>query len=411
MCLNPIEQASRRLLIIADQDARLAWALSLAAVFGRNGYQIAGCLPSSFVGVPALGHGLSSVSTYQIMSDLWARFEVTDYDVVVLGLGGGNHIKFLTALREYVATISSSKRPIVITGFSGLIDPTELHGLLCRVGSDIICINSEAALTAFTQSLHLLGLPTSSLQLTGYVRDYLNHPAPTSPESIKTVMYVEQHRVLADKYQQEYVIDRINDYARKFPERRVLVKLRKRSTKQGLAFFSQFDLESYWKKRFSPLPGNLAFVDGPADTLLPSVDLLLSFSSTMIIEALILGKRAAVISDLGIQNRYGNQVFVGSGLLTSFSALLHDVLPTVCENWKAQHITFGAAVVAQLIARTESLLASQATSGDALAMPAPAYVERDNRFLYRFKSFNSNKSRSVFSKILHFLTNQFSSMS
>ena len=69
------------------------------------------------------------------------------------------------------------------------------------------------------------------------------------------------------------------------------------------------------------LPPNVRFDYTPIAEALPTTDLLLTMSSTACLEALDHGCRVGLILDLGVHERYGNHVFLDSGLLRTFSQL------------------------------------------------------------------------------------------
>ena len=68
------------------------------------------------------------------------------------------------------------------------------------------------------------------------------------------------------------------------------------------------------------LPANFSIDYTPIGEQLPTVDLLITVSSTACLEALDHGSRVALVLDLGLHERYGNHVFLDSGLLRTCAA-------------------------------------------------------------------------------------------
>jgi hypothetical protein len=66
---------------------------------------------------------------------------------------------------------------------------------------------------------------------------------------------------------------------------------------------------------------------------LATTDLLITMSSTASLEALNRGCRVALVLDLGIHERHGNQVFLHSGLLRTFSQIRRDDIGIADPHW------------------------------------------------------------------------------
>src|SRR5690606_23472066 len=81
------------------------------------------------------------------------------------------------------------------------------------------------------------------------------------------------------------------------------------------------------------IPPNLQVSYDTMIDVIEKSDLILSFSSTAIIEALILGKRCDVIMDFGINERLGTSYYIESGLLATFDEIIKDDLPRHNDSW------------------------------------------------------------------------------
>jgi hypothetical protein len=107
------------------------------------------------------------------------------------------------------------------------------------------------------------------------------------------------------------------------------------------------------------LPPNFRIDYTPVATLLPSVDLLVTVSSTACLEALDHGCRVALLLDLGVHERHGNHVFLGSGLLRTWEQITADELGTPDPDWLAGYFFPRTRTSTETIAdRVEELLAS-----------------------------------------------------
>ena len=107
------------------------------------------------------------------------------------------------------------------------------------------------------------------------------------------------------------------------------------------------------------LPPNVRFDYTPIAEALPTTDLLLTMSSTACLEALDHGCRVGLILDLGVHERYGNHVFLESGLLRTFSQLERDEIGEPRPEWLAGYFFDRPASAVEVIAdRAEELLAT-----------------------------------------------------
>ena len=127
-----------------------------------------------------------------------------------------------------------------------------------------------------------------------------------------------------------YIYQRLVEYALAHPEREVLLKPRHR-----------LEEDTFHRMRHHPatllsgvdLPANFRIEYASIQEQLPATDLLMTMSSTAALEALDRGCRVGLVLDLGIHERHGNQVFLNSGLLRTFSQIQDDDLGTADSQW------------------------------------------------------------------------------
>src|SRR5690606_17516222 len=67
------------------------------------------------------------------------------------------------------------------------------------------------------------------------------------------------------------------------------------------------------------------FYYGPMEEVLPRVRLVLSVSSTALMEAIFSGIDACAITDLGLRESFGSHYFIGSGICASFDQLIKNI--------------------------------------------------------------------------------------
>lgn len=382
--LDSTELRPRSLLVVADFDSRIIWAQGVAEYFAAAGFCVTARLPAQAKRLPFKRNEDWIYEFHDDSSHAELIKDALRFDVVLVALGGGANLKTINAIREACAKERPRARPVIITGFNGLVDETDIHGLLCRVGSDIICINSPRNLRGFQSTLEQLSLPTSALYLTGFIRPDLGRSSGVERRrTIERVVYADQSGTMSSKKQAQYVAEHLIAYARRFPARQLIIKIRPSwSVTQG--HVESFPILQALRQVSGPLPSNLSFDAGDPAAALEKADLLLSFSSTMLIEAMIAGIRCAAISDLGITKRLGNHVFVGSDLLCPFSAILNDDIPVPNPLWLKDNVEFSPRRITEMVAHAKALLDQQASTGDALPLQPPGYSIEKSPYMYRF---------------------------
>ena len=243
---------------------------------------------------------------------------------------------------------------MIITGWVGVIIEKITAGYLDRCGSDLIAVNSTTDLEHFRHAAEHLGLPPDNLLLAGLpLLHGMPHPVRTE---IRTVLFADQPTVPASQAERLYLYRALLDYARRHPDRQVLLKPRHRLEE------STFHRMRHHPERVlagDELPPNVRFDYTPIAEALLSTDLLLTMSSTACLEALDHGCRVGLILDLGVHERYGNHVFLESGLLRTFSQLGRDAIGEPRPEWLAGYFFDRPTGAVELIAdRAEELLAT-----------------------------------------------------
>ncbi|EAJ0473021.1 hypothetical protein CLQ18_08875, partial [Campylobacter coli] len=322
-----------KVLILSDLDSRLKWGLSYA-FFLKKYYKITiYCKEKNLSQFQNYCLNEYNILKYHDLKFLLEQNNIfQNYDLILLSLGGGENIKFFYYLNRFYDKYKI--RPLVITGMNGLTDSNDTHALLCRIGADLICINSLDNLQGFRQKMFLLGLSDKRLFYSGYGRLYNQNKILHNSE-IKTILFIEQPGIPKHIKQKEYLAEKIVKYVNKYPLRRLIIKKRLILHKQHMNIYLKDDtIFDYFVKNKINIPNNLVFDDSPIEKLMYQSDLCISFYSTGIIEAIALGIRSIVIKDFGIGRSSENHHFIGSGLLVSLDDWIDDKIPNVNQEWK-----------------------------------------------------------------------------
>lgn len=342
----------RRALYVAAFDSQLKWCGRIRDELEERGFHTEVVRPDTrsalseqqiadagFVEVPVLGR-----------DDLVDRMLAAD--VVVLSLQGPATQSLLFALADRQED-EAGPGPVVVTGWVGVIIEKITAGYLARCGSDVVAVNSVSDLEHFQHAAHHLGLPADNLLLAGL--PFLSaSPSPPSQGEVKRLLFADQPTVPSSAAEREFVYAGAIAYARAHPDREVLLKPRHRP-----------DEDTFHKMRFHPevllagtdRPPNFSVDYTAIATLLPSVDLLVTVSSTACLEALDHGRRVALVLDLGVHERYGNHVLLDSGLLRTWEQITADDLGSPDPEWLASYFFPRSRTSTQAIAdRVEDLL-------------------------------------------------------
>lgn len=252
--------------------------------------------------------------------------EVRDggYDLVVLALVGGT----VRAVLQGIADLGLERRPVIVTGYVGVVYEKLADGLLLRHGADVVLANSRHDAERFRAVYEGVGADASSVVEAAL--PFLGG-APYAPEAGRdTLVFAAQPSVPVTRADRAYLLGRLVDHARKHPGREVLLKLR---SKPGEHTTHLEELPYQKLVRDLDVPPNFRLVYGHMGEVLDRTDLLVTVSSTAALEALHRRIPTAILSDMGVREVLGNHHFIGSGLLTSFDRLDADIRPKADEEW------------------------------------------------------------------------------
>lgn len=325
-----------RVAVLADSDTRWKWgALTARRVLAGDaevrldGYLLRGrATPTARqlteVGVRA--DSLREVTAVQFIEKM--RHE--PYDVLVLALVGGGVQAMLHGLKR--AWEGRARRPVVVTGYVGVVYEKLADGLLLRHGADLVLANSRQDAERFRAVYEGVGADASAV--TEVALPFLGGEPYTGAHDPYTVVFAAQPSVPESRADRAYLLDRLIRHARLHPEREVLLKLRSRPGEHT----THLEELPYQKlaHRAGPLPPNLRLVYGNMGEVLDRTDLLVTVSSTAALESLHRRIPTAVLTDLGVREVLGNHHFTGSGCLASWDQLDAGHRPEPDPEWVAR---------------------------------------------------------------------------
>ncbi len=339
-------------LLIAAFDSQLKWVAGIRDELVARGFDCPVVVPDvrsalSPAQIAAAGFdGVESVGWAELLDRAAASH------VAVCGLSGPFTLRFTVDL---AARVGDDPGPVVVTGWVGVIIEKITAGYLDRVGSDVVAVNGVDDLEHFVTVAQQLELDPGNLLLSGL--PILGSTAtPPHDGPVRRVLFADQPTVPGPAPERRYLYRRLIDYAYAHPEREVLLKPRHRigeDTFHRMVHHPENLLVGVDR------PPNFRIDYTPISELLPSIDLLLTMSSTAALEAVGSGCRVGLVLDLGVHERYGNHVFLASGLLRTFDQLIADDLGTPDRFWLGGYFFDRPGTATQQIAdRVETLLAT-----------------------------------------------------
>ncbi|QNE75420.1 hypothetical protein F0344_13025 [Streptomyces finlayi] len=250
------------------------------------------------------------------------------YDLVILALVGGA----VQAMLHGLAALELPRRPVIVTGYVGVVYEKLADGLLLRHGADVVLANSRHDAERFRAVYEGVGADASAV--TEAALPFLGGTPHRPEEGRDTVVFAAQPSVPASRADRTYLLRRLVEHARLHPRREVLLKLRSKPG-EHTTHIEELPYQRLAEKLPGGLPPNFRLVYGHMGEVLDRTDLLVTVSSTAALESLHRRIPTAVLSDLGVRETLGNHHFIGSGLLTSWDRLDGGFRPRPDEEWLA----------------------------------------------------------------------------
>ncbi|MEV2212815.1 DUF6716 putative glycosyltransferase [Streptomyces sp. NPDC050997] len=335
-----------RIAVLADSDTRWKWGALTAdriapgpsmeaatredtqARPALNGFLLRGRATPTPRQLEEVGVRAESLREVTAVEFLRAMAEES-YDLVVLALVGGGVQAMLQGLGRVWE--GREKRPVVVTGYVGVVYEKLADGLLLRHGADLVLANSRQDAERFRAVYEGVGADASAV--TEVALPFLGGAAYEGEHDPYTVVFAVQPSVPDSRKDRTYLLNRLIQHARLHPEREVLLKLRSRPGEHT----THIEEQPYQKlvQRLDP-PANFRLVYGNMGEVLDRTDLLVTISSTAALESLHRRIPTVVLTDLGVREVLGNHHFVGSGCLASWDQLDAGHRPAPDEEWVAR---------------------------------------------------------------------------
>ncbi|MCA1224403.1 DUF6716 putative glycosyltransferase, partial [Streptomyces sp. 8L] len=201
------------------------------------------------------------------------------YDLIVLALVGGG----VQAMLHGIAALELARRPVVVTGYVGVVYEKLADGLLLRHGADVVLANSRHDAHRFRDLYEGVGADASCV--TEAALPFLGGARYAPEEGRDTVVFAAQPSVPVTRADRAYVLRRLIEHARLHPRREVLLKLRSQ-VGEHTTHIEEFPYQRLAERVPGGTPPNFRLVYGNMGEVLDRTDLLVTVSSTAALEAL-----------------------------------------------------------------------------------------------------------------------------
>ncbi|WP_373313103.1 DUF6716 putative glycosyltransferase [Streptomyces morookaense] len=325
-----------RVAVLADSDTRWKWGALTAHRL------VPGARPDGFLlrgrATPTVRQlaevGVEAAVLREVTGVEFVRSMDRDrYEVIVLACVGGAVQAVLHGLGH--AWAGAARRPVVVTGYVGVVYEKLADGLLLRHGADVVLANSRADAERFRAVYAGAGAGAESV--TECALPFLGGDPYGTGRQVRpyTVVFAAQPSVPESRADRMYLLERTVGHARLHPDREVLVKLRSKPG-EHTTHIEEHPYQKLAARLKGGLPPNVRLVYGHMGDVLDRTDLLVTVSSTAALESLHRAVPTAVLTDLGIREPLGNHHFLGSGCLASWDELDAGLLPAPDPEWTAR---------------------------------------------------------------------------
>ncbi|MFF4601929.1 DUF6716 putative glycosyltransferase [Streptomyces sp. NPDC001339] len=333
-----------RVAVLADSDTRWKWgaltAYRIQPDSRLDGYLLRGRATPTVRQLDEVGARAESVREIRagafldLMKHSVRSVNGPRYDVVVLACVGGAVQAMLHGLAR--AWQGTGRRPVVVTGYVGVVYEKLADGLLLRHGADVVLANSRHDADRFRAVYRGVGADDGSV--VECALPFLggeSYPGHADRRRPYTVVFAAQPSVPDNRTDRTYLLRRAVEHARAHPDRQVLIKLRSKPG-EHTTHIEELPYQKLAAKAPGGLPANCRLVYGNMGEVLDGTDLLVTVSSTAALESLHRGIPTAVLTDLGIREVLGNHHFLGSGCLASWDELDAGHRPEPDRDWLAR---------------------------------------------------------------------------
>lgn len=274
------------------------------------------------------------------MDQLFDEQFLSQYDGIFFGAGGA---ELITGLERFSQVINflGTRRPIMVTGFSGILSFNKTAGMLFRCPSDIVLLPSQRQLSSYQIVMPLLGKRTSNSLL--YGTPSLTHQSIPRllPSEVRRILFIDQSAIPESVIERRELIAQLAQLLSNIPECEMWIRERVNVDEKSIhEMNTNTKLSDIIPNMIGAFPmlSRVKFKKEPLRVLFEQVDAALSVSSTGIIEAIADGLPVASLKSFSNIARYGKNYFKKSGIQVDVEYLSKFGWPAANSRWIEHNI-------------------------------------------------------------------------
>ncbi|MFT4303205.1 MAG: DUF6716 putative glycosyltransferase [Candidatus Woesearchaeota archaeon] len=315
----------KNIVFLIECDSQLKWVKSVLKYFNHEEYNIK-------IGIIAEDNKF--LITFK--SDLYKVEYILDYKLF-LRKNEDIDILFLLLRGSLVRNIShifkfKSKRPLLICSHVGIILRNIDIDLLNRCGVDILITNSKKAfndMSYLSKKYHLkIKILITKIPFIETRKKKVNN-------IIKTILFAEQSDIPETLDERNYLCEKLIELADRQPKCKILIKIRRKKNEDNV-HKTTYHLEDILKNK--KIPKNLIITYSPIQELIKKTDLMITISSTAAIESIAYGVKTYIITDFGINTKYGTSYFKGSNIFSNLDNIFNSTNKNIPSEWLDENV-------------------------------------------------------------------------
>lgn len=380
-----------QICFIAAHDSEFKLAAKIAHQFHEKGWSTSFITTNQMLNTSQqqlIDCGVD-IDQIKIIEDKQLFEHVDIYDAAMIILPGPIIERFLFKYRSYRAKLTHhKKRPVIATAFVGINIRNICGAFLKRASADIICVNSQADYNAYADICEQLHIDKCALRLTG-LGIMPSNITPKIFNTTRKILFADQVAIPKNIKDRMILYTMLYDTALACPETQFVIKPRHRPG-DVTSHKGQYAVEQFFKNK--KMPANLIIDYTPIIEHFHDTDLLITISSTAAFEALAYGVKAAILADLGVDESYGNHIFLQSGLIRTLNEVAQGDIGTPDPAWLALYTTTGDPAVC-IYHEIATEVRRKMQSGNYDFPHAPYFESRSSFFLYQKSTTRRKKSK------------------
>jgi hypothetical protein len=269
-------------------------------------------------------------------------------------------------------------RPLVATIYPGILFRYHYDGFSARSPADLVLLNSRADCRNYRQLASALALDSGECFELGPITS-IGSSCFKRNEGSDLVVFFDQPSVPSSKVEKMYIFEQLSILADSHPKFRFGVKLRISPNQTTLhkGGHRTLDYLDEFNKGLASGRRKLELVSGSAREVISDAHLCLSVSSTALVEAISCGVPSVAITDFGIDEDYGGNFFVGSGICRSLDELNLVDLPALDDAWRVENLPDVDGRLRELYLKMQELYAEHEKSPFVVRGIHPAYGSKN----------------------------------